>query len=140
MSESSVPRVSATELAVLQSLWDLGPSPIRALAERLYPRGGTSEYATVQKLLDRLEEKGLATRDRSARAHVFAAAVPRETFVTSRLGEMADRLCDGSFAPLLTHLVRAQSLTAEERAELRRLLDEADDADRPRRRSRRSPS
>jgi len=132
-----IPRVSATELAVLQCLWERGPSPIRAIAQRLYPRGGTSAYATVQKLLDRLEEKDLATRDRSARAHVFAAAVPRAAFLGSRLDEMADRLCDGSFAPLLSHLVRGQSLSAEERAELRRLLDEADDADRPRRRSRR---
>ena len=43
------------ELDVLRALWEDGPATIRALTDRLYPRGGASEYATVQKLLERLE-------------------------------------------------------------------------------------
>ena len=50
--------VTDAELEVLRALWELGPATIRTLADRLYPRGGASEYATVQKLLERLEDKG----------------------------------------------------------------------------------
>ena len=48
------PRTDVTdaELAVLKELWAEGPSTIRKLADRLYPGGTTSHYATVQKLLD----------------------------------------------------------------------------------------
>ena len=45
------------------------------LTDRVYPRGGASAYATVQKLLERLEDKECVRRDRSAMAHVFRAAV-----------------------------------------------------------------
>ena len=63
--------VTDAELAVLQVLWDDGPATIRQLTDVLYPGGGTAQYATVQKLLDRLEAKGFVHRDRSAAAHTF---------------------------------------------------------------------
>ena len=47
--------VTEAELALLQVLWDDGPATIRQLVERVYKQTGTSVYATVQKLLDRLE-------------------------------------------------------------------------------------
>ena len=50
------PDVPDAELAVLKALWDQGEATIREIADRLYPGGETSHYATVQKLLDRLEE------------------------------------------------------------------------------------
>jgi predicted transcriptional regulator len=39
------------------------------------------------------------------------------------LQAVAESLCDGSFTPLLTHLVRSQ-LSKQERAQLRALIDE----------------
>ena len=54
--------VTDAELAVLQVLWEEGPLPIRSLADVLYPGGKTAQYATVQKLLERLEGKGCVAR------------------------------------------------------------------------------
>ena len=51
--------VTDAELAVLQALWEHGPLPIRRITEVLYPEGKTAQYATVQKLLERLETKGI---------------------------------------------------------------------------------
>ena len=65
--------VTNAELAVLQLLWEGGPATIRQLAEALYPDGGRGGYATVQKLLERLEDEGFVTRTRAAAAHTFAA-------------------------------------------------------------------
>ena len=56
--------VTDAELAVLQVLWEQGPATIRQLTDRLYPEGKTSHYATVQKLLERLQAKGCVSRDR----------------------------------------------------------------------------
>jgi predicted transcriptional regulator len=116
--------VTDAELEVLRALWDAGPSPIRALADRLYPGGGTSEYATVQKLLERLEDKGHVTRRLEGRQNVFTARVRREELVARRLRETADELCDGSLTPLITHLVSSARLSPDELAELRRLVDQ----------------
>ncbi len=115
--------VTDAELDVLRALWDEEPAPIRALADRLYPGGGASEYATVQKLLERLEDKGHVTHRSEGRANVYSARVRREDLVARRLRDTAEKLCDGSLTPLLTHLVSAGRLTTDELAELRRLVD-----------------
>jgi len=122
--------VTDAELAVLEVLWDEGPSTIRHIADRLYPDGGTSEYATVQKLLERLEGKRCVRRDRSGFAHIFSAAVDRSDLIDRRLRDVAAKLCGGSLTPLLMHLVDDVRLTRREREALRRLIDGADDSAR----------
>jgi predicted transcriptional regulator len=115
--------VTDAELEVLRALWDDGEATIRALADRLYPGGGTSEYATVQKLLERLEDKGHVARRAEGRSNVFSARVKREELVARRLRDTAEKLCDGSLTPLLTHLVSAGRLSQDELVELRRMVD-----------------
>jgi predicted transcriptional regulator len=121
-------RRSATEaeLEVLKALWELGPSPIRRLRDRLYPEGGPSHHATVQKLLERLEAKSCVRRTQRGRVNVYRATVDRHDLIASRLRETADRLCDGSLTPVLTQLVDSADLTPKELAALRRLVDRHD--------------
>jgi predicted transcriptional regulator len=114
------------EFAVLAALWDQGPATIRRLADVLYPRGTEAHYATVQKLLDRLEGKGYVQRDRSSWAHVFEAQVQRDEYLGRRLEAMAEKLCGGSLTPLVTNLVRSKRLSAKERRQIRKLLEELD--------------
>jgi predicted transcriptional regulator len=116
--------VTDAELAVLQVLWDSQPATIRQIAEAIYPNTTDAKYATVQKLLERLEEKGHVGRDRSQHAHLFSAQTSRDMLVGRRLRAMAQELTGGMMAPLLAHLVRAEALTAAERRELRDLIDE----------------
>jgi len=115
--------VTDAELAVLQVLWDSPAATIRQIAEAIYPAATDAKYATVQKLLERLEEKGHVERDRSQHAHQFSARTSRDMLVGRRLRAMAEELTGGMMAPLLAHLVRAEALTAVERRELRELID-----------------
>lgn len=124
--------VTDAELGVLQILWELGPAPIRRLTDELYPDGGVAQYATVQKLLERLEVKGYVRRDRTANVHTFTATVARDELIGRRLQSLAEKLCGGSMTPLLSHLLQSRPLTAGERASLRALVNESG----PRRRSR----
>jgi predicted transcriptional regulator len=117
----------------LQVLWDQGPATIRRLTDILYPGGGTASYATVQKLLERLEAKGCVRRDRNTAAHTFVAAVGRDELIGRRLQAVAEQMCGGSLTPLLTHLVRARRLNARERRELRSLIDDLDQENKARR-------
>jgi BlaI family penicillinase repressor len=115
--------VPAAELAVLEALWQSGRTTIRQLMLQLYPRGSSGEYATVQKLVERLEEKGYVRRDRSAFVHTVEASVAREQVIDLQLRDVAERLCEGSLTPLLMHLVQGAELSAAERKQLRALLD-----------------
>ncbi len=120
--------ITETELSILGVLWKSGPLTTRSISAVLYPGGGSSHYATVQSLLGRLEEKGFVRRRRGDRALIFEAAVEREDVIGRRLKDLVETLCEGSLSPVLTHLIRARKLTAAERKELRRILDEMEKA------------
>lgn len=120
----TLPTLPDAELAVMELLWTEDPLTARDVRERLYPdRSGA--HGTVQKLLQRLEEKGFLERDRSATVHVFSAAIGRDEYAGSQLASLADRLTDGSLAPFLTQLVESEKLSRAEIARLRKILEDA---------------
>ena len=115
--------ITDAELAVLNLLWTRGRSTVRQLTDVLYPNGTGAHYATVQKLLERLEIKKFVKRDRKPWPHQFESRIDREELIGRKLQTTADKLCGGSLVPLMTHLVKSQ-LTAEDRRSLRGLLDD----------------
>jgi BlaI family penicillinase repressor len=123
--------VTDAELAVLQALWDCEAASIRQLTDAIYPNGGASAYATVQKLLERLETKRCVRRDRASGVHTFSAAIDRDDLIGRRLQAMAEKLCGGSLTPLLTHLVRAERLSARDLQSLRSLIEQLDRRKQP---------
>jgi predicted transcriptional regulator len=131
MKTPDVPSITEAELRVLEELWRRGDSAIRDLRDAIYPRGGPSKFATVQKLLARLADKGLVRRRKDEAGWVFTAAVARDDLIGGELRRVADRLGGQSMAPLLTYLVETGGLTARERAHLRKLLDEPGAKRRP---------
>jgi BlaI family transcriptional regulator, penicillinase repressor len=124
VKKRALPSVTGAELKVLEELWRRGESTIGDLRDALYPQGGGSKFATVQKLLSRLSTKGLVRRRKCEANWVFQAGVARDDLIGGELRRVADSLGAKSMAPLLTSLVEIGELTAKERAHLRRLLDE----------------
>lgn len=118
--------VTDAELAVLERLWEFGESTIRRLTDALYPDGNASHYATVQKLLDRLEDKGCVARRREGGRHQFQARVARSDLIRRRLQATADKLCGGSVTPLITHLLDTKALSQEDRLKLKDLIERLD--------------
>jgi BlaI family penicillinase repressor len=118
--------VTDTELSIMQILWDRGSASARELAEGIYPSYSSSQHASVQKLLERLEAKGCVRRNRGLWPHRFEPAIAREDLIVRRLQSTADTLCEGEMQPLLTHLVRGGKLSPEDRDSLRLLLDDLD--------------
>src|SRR5690242_15603734 len=120
--------VTEAELAVLRVLWDRGPASVRALAEDL-----AAQAATVQKLLERLEHKRWVARDRTGPVQMFRATADRDDLIARRLRGIAEELCEGSLAPLLSHLVQNERLTAADRQALRDLIDRLNEQPRRKR-------
>lgn len=123
--ESAHPTES--ELEILQVLWRLGPATVREVLDALADER-ERVYTTVLKLLQIMHEKGLVTRDESRRSHVYAAAVDRAPMERAMLARLADRAFDGSAARLAMRALSTQPASAEELAEVRRLLDELEDS------------
>jgi predicted transcriptional regulator len=123
--------VTNAEWSVLQTLWEQGPSSVRQLTEVLYPGGGASEYATVHKLLERLEAKRHVRRARRSGVYVFEAASERDDLIGRQLEALVEKMCGGSLQPLLSNLVRVKRLTPAELRELLALVESLDPQARP---------
>ena len=126
--DDSSPKVSDTELAILDVLWKGGACQARAITETLYP-GGSRKSATVHSLLERLERKGLVERDRKTYPHTFQARIGRDEYVAGELQRMASQVFAGDLAPILMNLAGSAELTEAERRRILALLDKSKDAD-----------
>ncbi len=117
------PPLANAELAVMNLLWGDDRLTARQIREQLYPGATKAQHGTVQRLLQRLENKGYVERDRSLFVHLFAAAVSRQAYAGQQLESLATKLTAGSFAPLITHLVEEKKISRDEIARIRDILD-----------------
>src|SRR5437660_3462483 len=116
MKNRPLPSITGAELRVLEELWRRHEATIRDLRDALYPQGGNSKFATVQKLLARLMAKNLVRRRKVDANWLFKATIARDDMIGGELRRVADRLSGNSMTPLLTCLVETGELTAKERA------------------------
>jgi len=122
------PPLANAELAVMDLLWQQDRLTARHIREQLYPDATKAQHGTVQRLLQRLEDKGFVKRDRSLSIHFFTAAISREDYACSQLESLAARLTGGSLAPLITHMVEEKRISRAEIERLRAILDGRKDA------------
>jgi BlaI family penicillinase repressor len=114
------------ELQVLRALWEIGPATVRDVLNHLHGLGRKVAYTTVLTFLTRLEQKGFVKSDKSGLAYIYRAAVTRNQVTRSRLKAMLDDLFDGEAAPLVLQLMKTERFSAEEIAELQKLIDRLD--------------
>ena len=110
------------ELRILHVLWQRGPSTVRdvhAVVDVERPTG----YTTTLKLLQIMHEKGLVTRDDSARTHVYAAAVTEADTRRQAAADLRDRMFGGSAASLVQHALSLEPTSRDELRRIRAMLD-----------------
>ncbi|KPK50840.1 MAG: hypothetical protein AMK72_01235 [Planctomycetes bacterium SM23_25] len=118
------PPLANAELAVMELLWDEDQMTARQIREQLYPNTTKAQHGTVQRLLQRLEDKGYVVRDTSQPVLFFSAAVSRRAYAGSQLEALAAKLTGGSLAPLITHFVEQKKISHEDIEQLRAILDD----------------
>jgi predicted transcriptional regulator len=111
------------ELQILRILWERGPSPVREIHKRLESDKGTN-YSTTVKMLSVMLHKGLVKRDEEAQPHVYRPALSREKTGKKMLGELIDKVYDGSAMSLVLQALSSSKATKEELDEVRQLLDQ----------------
>ena len=117
-------RPTEAELEILRVLWERGPSTVRQVHEALANQRETG-YTTTLKLMQIMSEKGLVTRDESARTHVYAARASQESTQRQLVNDLVDRAFGGSAAELVLRALSSHKTSDEELQEIRKLIDEA---------------
>lgn len=117
------PRPTDAELAILRVLWERGASTVRQVHEAL---AGTREtgYTTTLKLMQIMADKGLVTRNETARTHVYTASAGEEQTQKQLVRDLVDRAFGGSAAQLVLRALSAEGATDAELKQIRKLIDE----------------
>ena len=111
------------ELQILRILWRDGPSIARHVHDSLLATKETS-YSTTVKMLSVMLEKELLKRDDDVRPQVYRPAVPQQKTQKRMVGELIDKVYEGSAHSLMMHVLSTKKASPEELDEIRRLIDE----------------
>lgn len=123
MARRAHPRPTDAELAILRVLWTLGPSTVREVQDELVKVRPTG-YTTVLKLLQIMGEKGLVRRDETERAHRYEARAAKDETQRRLVVDLLERAFGGSAQQLVMRALSERRASAEELAEIRKLLDD----------------
>lgn len=119
----SFDRISDAEHAVMEVLWQRSPQTAADVAEALADDRDWS-LQTVKTLLSRLTSKGAVSFDQDGRRYLYSPILAREDYVGDESRRLVDRLFGGRAAPLIAHLAERQDFSAEDIAEIERLIGE----------------
>ena len=123
----TLPKPTDGELAILNVLWNLGPSTVRQVHEVLM-RERDLGYTTVLKMLQVMTEKGLVLRDETERTHVYATAQSQVQTQRTLVEDLLGRAFGGSALKLVVQALSGGKASAEELGEIRRLIDRKEGA------------
>ena len=116
-----IPKPTAAELDLLQTLWPLGAATARQMHEAMQQTRPDVTYATVLRLMQIMHTKGLLTRDESERSHVYAPAQPKDSLQTNLLKDLMQKAFAGSAKALVLAALKS-GISKKERAEIEKLL------------------
>jgi len=119
--------LTGLQLSILQVLWDRGEATTQEVCEAVNEERALA-LTTVATLLSRLEKKGVLTHRRDGRQYVYRATVTRSDVRRSKVRELTENLFGGDAAALMTHLVRADEVDADELARIRAMIDAAEES------------
>ena len=115
-------RPTASELEILNILWDEGPSTVRSVNRKVSLRKETG-YTTTLKLMQIMTDKGLVERTLENRTHIYSAVAGKESTMNLMLDNFLESTFGGSAMNLVMQALGNHKATNEEIEELKKLID-----------------
>lgn len=122
----ALPELSDAEWKVIRALWTRHPASARDVLEALHGETGWA-YTTVKTLLARLVAKGAATVRLRANTSLYEPLITEAEARRTEVRLLIDRAFGGASVPLLRFVLTEEKLSAKDRAELREMLERAND-------------
>ena len=112
------------ELQILKFFWRDGALSVRQVRETLAAEQDRDlAHTTVVTTLNTMTDKGLLDRKQDGKAYRFTASVDQQDISQGMLGDLLDRVFDGSAEALLLNLLDSEHIDKEEHLALRRLIN-----------------
>lgn len=125
--KSSFIKPTEKELEILQILWRKGPVAVKEVHESM---GGDDKngYTTILKLLQIMHEKGLVTRQKSGKLHLYKALASQEHTRQFMLDKMIHTVFQGSAMQLVMSALGNKKSSKEELLEIKRYLEKLENS------------
>ncbi len=111
------------EMEILQILWKKSEVSVKEVHEEL---GGESVngYTTILKMMQIMHEKGLLTRQKNGKLHLYKAVTSPENTKTQLLDKMIHTVFQGSASQLVMSVLGNGKPSKQELKEIRNYLDQ----------------
>jgi len=119
-------RPTESELAILRVLWEYGPSTVRFVNEQLNTLEKEKEigYTTTLKLMQIMHVKGLLSRKRKGKMHIYAPSISEKETQRQLMDKLVDTAFHGSAMSLVMQALGSHRASREELESIRNFLDE----------------
>ena len=124
MPRSASEHPTELELRILKILWRQSPLRVREMREALANEGHEIAHTSVITMLNIMVEKGYLKRKPVKNAFCFEPRVSEKDISAGMLGDVIDRVFDGSAMAVALSLFDRSDLNPEELKELRRLVNQ----------------
>lgn len=125
MAKKSFKRLGERELQILNTIWEMGTASV-ADVHALLAENEEIAYTTVMTTMKKLADKGYLTYDEVDKKYVYRARIKPVEVRRGLLSDLISSAFSGSPLSLVRTLVQDESLSEEEREEIRRLIDGMD--------------
>lgn len=116
-------RATELELQLLKILWNKSPLSVREVRSQLAENGKEIAHTTVITVLNIMVEKKFLKRKKHKNAFLFSPRVSRSKMVGSIVGDIVERVFDGSAHSLMLSLMESADVDAQELQKMRELID-----------------
>ncbi|MCG8651484.1 MAG: BlaI/MecI/CopY family transcriptional regulator [Pirellulales bacterium] len=125
MSKKSHQAPTELELEILKVLWRRSPMTVREVQERLAAEdvGRTLAHTSVITMLHIMVRKRFLSSKKDGKSYLFWPKVSEEQIGQGVLGDVLQRVFDGSAQNVVLNLLEVAELDVEQLAELRRLIE-----------------
>ena len=118
-------KLTSSEWNILNCLWNKNPCPLLQLVGEMEQTVGWARSTTIT-ILGRMEAKGLVRCQQIGRGKAYVPLVEREGAAITETHSFLDRVYQGSVELMMSAMVRSDGLSREQIAQLRAILDEAE--------------
>lgn len=116
-------KLGRVELQIMNVVWEKGTATVYDVKEAL-SRGRKPAYSTILTMMRKLEAKGYLEHEVDERTYVYRSTISKEVVRHSMLGDVLDRLFEGSPSLLLNSLVKQNRISEKELRKIRKLIRE----------------
>lgn len=113
------------ELLILQVLWEESPLPVGDVQERIAKGRAKRDltYSTVITVLNVMVRKKYLKREKQGKAFLYTPLVTEERVSQNMLGDIVDRVFDGSASSVMMNLLEKGDMDPEELKEIRKMIN-----------------